>query len=83
MAKIRKIEERKKLQEMIDKKEYSDDPIVNRKIYDLYLEKVKDQAIRNDENDLIASHLFDVPMNSNNYNPSGPGQRRYLAETEG
>ena len=68
MAKIRKMEERKKLQKMMENREFAEDPITNKKIYDLYLEKVKDNAIRNDDNDLIPVHLFDAPLNSNNYN---------------
>ena len=57
---------------MIERKEYSDDPLINNKLYDLYLEIVKEKAIRNDKNDLIPDHIFEAPLN--NYNKVGMGR---------
>lgn len=64
---------------MIENKQYSDDPLINNKLYDLYLEIVKQKAIRNDNNDLIPDHVFEAPLNS--YNK--PGMGRVLQEAEG
>ena len=63
---------------MIENKQYSDDPLINKKLYDLYLEIVKQKAIRNDNNDLIPDHVFEAPLNS--YNKA---MGRVLQESEG
>lgn len=46
----------------------------------MYLEIVKEKAIRNDKHDLIPIHTFEAPMN-NNYNKAD--KKRVLSETEG
>jgi len=56
---------------MIQNKEYSEDPLINKKLYEIYLETIKEKSIRNDANDLIPIHVFEAPLNSNNYNPVG------------
>lgn len=65
--------------QMVKDKQYSDDPVINKKIYEVYLEMFKENAIRDDKKDLVPIHTFEAPMSSN-YN--SVGQRRILSETD-
>lgn len=64
---------------MIKSKEYSDDPTINKRLYEVYLEMFKETAISDDNKDLVPHHTFEAPM-PNNYN--AVGKRRILAETD-
>lgn len=47
---------------MLKNKEYSNDPTINKKLYDLYLENFKKFSVRNDVVDLVPDHEFEVPF---------------------
>jgi hypothetical protein len=47
------LEERKLLKELYDSKKYSDDPDINKKLYEYYLRQFTNTALRNDKLELI------------------------------
>lgn len=62
--KIHKLEERKKLEKMLKNKEWSTDPVVNKKLYDLFLQHFKKNLVRNDEVDLVPHHKLEITPTS-------------------
>ena len=45
---------------MLKNKQVSDNPIINKKLYQLFLKKFKENAVRNDDHDLVPHHSLET-----------------------
>lgn len=50
------------LENMIKNRQYSDDPVLNKKLYELFKKNFQKYSVRNDELDLESDHMFEVPF---------------------
>lgn len=66
---------------MLKNNEYSNNPSVNKKLYDLFLKNFSKHLVRNDEVDLELDHSFEVPLSASTlYSESVT--RRVLSEAD-
>eukprot|EP00347_Sterkiella_histriomuscorum_P010347 403376653 len=85
MQKRKQIEERQMLQEMLESGEYSEDPEIQKKLYDLYLKHHNLNSVRNDDVDLTPyrNHKIVSPLSLQQVNEQQyfPAEGRVLQET--
>jgi hypothetical protein len=50
------------LEKMLKNREYSNDPLINKKLYELFKKNFEKYSVRNDALDLESDHMFEVPF---------------------
>lgn len=59
LTKMREREEQERLEFLLNNRKVSDDPLVNKKVYDLFLKRFKVTSVRNDKIDLKPHHVIE------------------------